>query len=99
MPFKVFRGMASIGAVRDRLDLEDADTKELEAIGAEGLEVSVPARGSVRAVIHDMLKHLCSSISYGGARSLNELRTKFREKPEQFVVKLTDASRTESFQR
>ena len=25
VPFKVFRGMASIGAVRDRLDLEDAD--------------------------------------------------------------------------
>ena len=67
VPFKVFRGMASIGAVRDRLDLEDADPREVEAIGAEGLEVSVPARGSVRAVIHDMLKHLCSSISYGGS--------------------------------
>ena len=36
VPFKVFRGMASIGAVRDRLDLEDADPRELEAIGAEG---------------------------------------------------------------
>ncbi len=42
VPFKVFRGMASIGAVRDRLDLEDADPRELEAIGAEGIEVSVP---------------------------------------------------------
>ena len=40
--------MASIGAVRDRLDLEDADPREVEALGAEGLEVSVPARGSVR---------------------------------------------------
>jgi IMP dehydrogenase len=99
VPFKVFRGMASIGAVRDRLDLEDADTKELEAIGAEGLEVSVPARGSVRTVIHDMLKHLCSAISYGGAQSLDELRAKFRKNPEQFVVKLTEASRAESFQR
>ena len=48
VPFKVFRGMASIGAVRDRLDLEEADPRELEALGAEGLEVSVPARGSVR---------------------------------------------------
>src|SRR5207248_6011898 len=60
VPFKVFRGMASIGAIKDRLDLEDADAGELEAIGAEGLEVSVPARGSVRAVIHNMFKHLCS---------------------------------------
>src|SRR5437867_7855879 len=99
VPFKVFRGMASIGAIRDRLDLEDADAGELEAIGAEGLEGSVPARGSVRAVIHDMLKHLCSAISYGGARSLQELRQEFRANPEQFLVKLTDASRVESFQR
>ncbi len=99
VPFKVFRGMASIGAVRDRLDLEDADVRELEALGAEGLEVSVPARGSVRAVVRDMVKHLCSSVSYGGARGLGELRERFWADPERFLVKLSAASRTESFQR
>jgi IMP dehydrogenase len=99
VPFKVFRGMASIGAIRDRLDLEDADVGELEAIGAEGLEVSVPARGSVRGVVHNMLKHLCSAISYGGATSLQELRQKFWANPEPFLVKLSDAARTESFHR
>jgi IMP dehydrogenase len=99
VPFKVFRGMASIGAIKDRLDLEDADAPELEALGAEGLEVSVPARGSVRTVLHNMLKHLCSSISYGGACSLQELRQKFWADPERFLVKLTPASRTESFDR
>jgi IMP dehydrogenase len=99
VPFKVFRGMASIGAIKDRLDLEDADAGELEAIGAEGLEVSVPARGSVRAVVHNMLKHLCSAISYGGARSLQELREKFRTSPAQYLVKLSAASRAESFHR
>jgi IMP dehydrogenase len=99
VPFKVFRGMASIAAVRDRLDLEEADPREVEAIGAEGLEVSVPARGSVRSVIHDLLKHLCSAISYGGARSLQDLRTQFSASPDRFLVKLSDASRTESFQR
>jgi IMP dehydrogenase len=99
VPFKVFRGMASIGAVRDRLDLEEADPLELEAIGAEGLEVSVPARGSVRTVIHDMLKHLCSAVSYGGARSLHELRTQFWAHPEEYLVRLSEASRLESFQR
>ncbi len=81
VPFKVFRGMASIGAVRDRLDLEDADPRELEAIGAEGLEVSVPARGSARAVIQDMLKHVCSAISYGGALTLDEMRTDVLGRP------------------
>lgn len=99
VPFKVFRGMASIGAVRDRLDIEDADPNEVEAIGAEGIEVSVPARGSARTVIHDMLKHLCSAISYGGASSLAELQQSFTADPSRYLVKLSVASRTESFQR
>lgn len=99
VPFKVFRGMASIGAIRDRLDLEDASLREVEAMGAEGLEVSVPARGSARTIIHNMLKHLCSAISYGGAQNLQELRRQFWADPDRFVVKLSEASRTESFRR
>ncbi|MFN7980479.1 MAG: IMP dehydrogenase [Vicinamibacterales bacterium] len=99
VPFKVFRGMASLAAVKDRLDLEGADAHEVEALGAEGLEVSVPARGSVRSVIHDMLKHLCSSISYGGATSLGELKQAFRKNPERYLVRLSTASRHESFTR
>ncbi|MFP5379644.1 MAG: IMP dehydrogenase, partial [Vicinamibacteria bacterium] len=82
VPFKVLRGMASLQAIRDRLDVEDADEVDLEALGAEGTEVSVPARGSVRPLIHDMLKHLCSSISYGGGASLAEARQRFWEDPE-----------------
>ena len=99
VPFKVFRGMASVGAVRDRLDLEDVDPRELEALGAEGLEVSVPARGSARTVLHDMLKHLCSAISYGGARSLREFQEQFWANPQQYLIKLSNAARHESFQR
>jgi hypothetical protein len=53
----------------------------------------------VRGVVYNMLKHLCSAISYGGARSLQELRDKFRANPEQYLVKLSEASRIESFQR
>jgi IMP dehydrogenase len=99
VPFKVFRGMASLAAVKDRLDLEEADAHEVEALGAEGLEVSVPARGSVRRIIHDMLKHLCSSISYGGAASLADLREQFMANPEKFLVRLSTAARHESFTR
>lgn len=99
VPFKVFRGMASIAAVRDRLDLEEADPREVEALGAEGLEFSVPARGSARTVIHGMLKHLCSAISYGGVQSLRELKERFWSHPEQYLVKLTAAAREESFHR
>ncbi len=99
VPFKVFRGMASLAAVKDRLDLEEANANEVEAFGAEGLEVSVPARGSARGVIQNMLKHLCSSISYGGATSLADLRARFAAHPERYLVRLTEASRAESFQR
>ena len=99
VPFKVFRGMASLGAVKDRLDLEEAEAHEVEALGAEGLEVSVPARGSVRSVLHDIFKHLCSSISYGGAGSLSDLQERFRANPSQYVVRLSTASRHESFSR
>jgi IMP dehydrogenase len=99
VPFKVFRGMASIGAMVDRLDVEDADTVDVDTLGAEGLEVSVPLRGSVRPVIAGMLKHLCSSISYGGASNLADLKKLFWEHPEQYIIKLSHSGRRESFER
>mgnify|MGYP007062861968 CR=1 FL=1 len=45
------------------------------------------------------MKHLCSAISYGGARSLAELQEMFRKEPERYVTRLTDSSRHESFDR
>jgi IMP dehydrogenase len=99
VPFKVFRGMASLEAIVDRLDVEDADAADVEALGAEGMEISVPARGSVRPLLRDMLKHLCSAISYSGARSLAEMQDMFRKQPERYVIKLTESSRRESFDR
>jgi IMP dehydrogenase len=99
VPFKVLRGMASLEAVRDRLDVEDADRVELDAIGAEGMEVSVPARGSARTIVREMIKHLCSSISYGGADSLRQLRERFWEDPGRYLIKLSASSRRESYER
>jgi IMP dehydrogenase len=99
VPFKVLRGMASIQAIRDRLDVEDDEEVDLESIGAEGTEVSVPARGSVRPIIQDILKHLCSSISYGGAGSLGELKQMFRDDPMRYLVKLSASAKKESYDR
>ncbi len=99
VPFKVLRGMASLQAIRDRLDVEDADAVELDAIGAEGMEVSVPARGSARAIVRDMIKHICSSISYGGASSLSELRAMFWADPERFLIKQSSSAKRESYDR
>jgi IMP dehydrogenase len=99
IPFKVLRGMASIEAIKDRLDVEDAGVADLQAIGAEGLEVSVPERGSVRPIIQEMIKHLCSAISYGGASSLGELRQRFAADPSNFVIPLSRAAYRESYER
>ena len=99
VPFKVLRGMASLEAIRDRLDVEDADEVELEAIGAEGMEISVPARGSARTILRDMMKHLCSSISYGGADSLSGLRRAFWSDPSRFVIRQSASARRESYER
>ncbi|MGH9347315.1 MAG: IMP dehydrogenase [Vicinamibacterales bacterium] len=99
VPFKVFRGMASLQAIVDRLDLEDSEAADVEALGAEGMEISVPARGSVRPIIRDMLQHLCSATSYGGARSLEELQRMFRDDPARYVIRLSEAGRRESFDR
>ena len=89
VPFKVFRGMASLQAIVDRLDVEDAESADVEALGAEGTEISVPARGSVRPIVRDMLKHLCSAISYGGAGSLSELQEMFRRDPHRYAIRLS----------
>lgn len=99
VPFKVLRGMASLEAIRDRLDVEDADKVELEEIGAEGMEISVPARGSARTIVREMLKHLCSSISYGGASSLGELRELFWADPGRFLIRQSMSARRESYER
>jgi IMP dehydrogenase len=99
VPFKVFRGMASLQAIVDRLDVEDAESADVEALGAEGMEISVPARGSVRPVLRNILKHLCSAISYGGARNLAELQQMFREDPERYIIRLSESGRRESFDR
>jgi IMP dehydrogenase len=99
VPFKVLRGMASLEAIRDRLDVEDADRVELDAIGAEGMEVSVPARGSARTIVREMIKHLCSSISYSGAGSLRQMRELFWNEPQRYLIKLSASSRRESYER
>jgi len=99
VPFKVFRGMASLQAIVDRLDVEDAESADVEALGAEGTEISVPARGSVRPIVRDMLKHLCSAISYGGAGSLAELQEMFRRDPKRYAIRLSESARRESFDR
>jgi IMP dehydrogenase len=76
-PTKVSRGMASLGATMDRPDLEPQDADEDPSwarVVAEGVEAAVPYRGSVDDVLNQLAGGLRSGLSYGGARSLEELQ-------------------------
>jgi hypothetical protein len=55
--------------------------------------------GSARTILQDMMKHLCSSISYGGASSLAELRSKFWASPDTYLIRQSSSSRRESYER
>jgi hypothetical protein len=46
-----------------------------------------------------MIKHVCSSISYGGAASLGELRRMFWQDPEKFLIRQSASARRESYER
>jgi hypothetical protein len=46
-----------------------------------------------------MIKHVCSSISYGGASSLGGLRASFWANPERFLIRQSASARRESYER
>jgi hypothetical protein len=63
------------------------------------MEISVPARGSARTILREMMKHLCSSISYGGASSLAELRSMFWAAPDTYLIRQSSSAKRESYER
>jgi len=69
-PIKVFRGMASEEAHSDYYgDLPDWKT-------AEGVSITVPARGSVEEVVKDVVGGLRSGLTYCGASNVTELQSR-----------------------
>jgi IMP dehydrogenase len=78
--FKSYRGMGSIGAMRqgskDRYF--QSQVKESSKLVPEGVEARVPARGPLRAVVEQLLGGLRSGMGYVGAADLNELRSRAR---------------------
>jgi len=97
---KIYRGMTSPQAVFEAL-YDDADPERMELAletPAEGQEVQVPY-GSVRDVLQRMRGHLRSAVSYGGESSLAVVRAKVLADPASFLIRLSAASRQESFER
>lgn len=78
--YKVYRGMASRAAMRDRLLREQPEAafetldEELESLTPEGVEAEVPHRGAVAELIAALVGGLRSGMSYCGAHTLAELR-------------------------
>jgi IMP dehydrogenase len=91
--YKVVRGMASLTANVDRLEVEsgtEVDPADWERVVPEGVEAVVPYRGPVRDILHLLVGGLRSGLTYSGARNLAELR----ENAE--MVRITGAGIAES---
>lgn len=92
--YKSYRGMGSLGAMSqqqgssDRYFQEDADS--VEKLVPEGIEGRVPYKGSLLAVVHQLLGGVRSSMGYTGAASIKVLHEK-----AQFV-RVTSAGIRES---
>jgi IMP dehydrogenase len=98
---KIYRGMTSPQAVFQAL-YDDRDPGELDdalETPAEGQEIQVPYRGSVRDVLHRIRGHLRSAVSYAGEESLAAVRERLLAAPDDYLIPLSAASRRESFDR
>jgi len=89
--FKAYRGMGSIGAMqsgsRDRYFQEEIDASKLVP---EGIEGKVPYKGSLSAMVPQLIGGLRSGMGLTGSRNIEDLRTK-----TQFV-RITAAGLRES---
>jgi IMP dehydrogenase len=77
--FKEYRGMGSIGAMRTRLAADRYHQADIDQVGKlvpEGIEGRVAFKGSLQAVIYQVLGGLRSGMGYTGAATISELQTK-----------------------
>lgn len=92
--YKSYRGMGSLGAMSQRQGSSDRyfqeSTDSVEKLVPEGIEGRVPYKGSLLAVIHQLLGGVRASMGYTGNRSITEFHKK-----AQFV-RVTSAGMRES---
>ncbi|MEX2122360.1 MAG: IMP dehydrogenase [Woeseia sp.] len=92
--YKTYRGMGSVGAMgqthgsSDRY-FQDA-TEELEKLVPEGIEGRVPYKGSVVAIVHQLMGGVRAAMGYTGSHNIDEMRTRPK------FVKITSAGMRES---
>jgi IMP dehydrogenase len=92
--YKTYRGMGSLGAMAqthgssDRY-FQDA-SEELQKLVPEGIEGRVPYKGSLVAILHQLVGGLRAAMGYTGCSGIEQMRT------EPKFVKITSAGIRES---
>ncbi len=92
--YKAYRGMGSLGAMSHSQGSSDRYFQELdsgtEKLVPEGIEGRVPYKGSISAIVHQLMGGLRAAMGYTGCQDLAEMRTKPK------FVRITNAGMQES---
>ncbi len=92
--YKSYRGMGSLGAMAQHHGSSDRyfqdSAEQLEKLVPEGIEGRVPYKGSIIAIVHQLIGGLRAAMGYTGCRDIDELRTRPK------FVRITGAGRRES---
>ncbi len=76
--YKGYRGMGSIGAMKEGSSDRYFQNKNSSKLVPEGIEGKVPYRGPIAEVIYQLLGGLRSGMGYTGAGNIRELQAKAR---------------------
>ena len=77
--YKSYRGMGSLGAMSQKTGSSDRyfqSSSELDKLVPEGIEGRVPYKGSLLAIVHQMMGGLRASMGLTGCANIDEFRTK-----------------------
>ena len=90
--YKLYRGMGSLGAMKDGSSDRyfQNEVQEVQKFVPEGIEGRVPHKGSVGAMIHQLVGGLRAGMGYCGCRTIPDLQNNSR------LVRITPAGMRES---
>ncbi len=92
--YKAYRGMGSIGAMGQSHGSSDRyfqdTTEELEKLVPEGIEGRVAYKGSLVAIVHQLIGGVRAAMGYTGCATIDEMRSKPK------FVRITSAGMKES---
>lgn len=75
--YKAYRGMGSIGAMQQgSSDRYFQSSNAADKLVPEGIEGRVPYKGPLKAIVHQLLGGLRSSMGYVGCKDIDEMRSK-----------------------